>query len=97
MVTGYLEQRYGLTEEPVRKPGDRLIEIGKLLEYGNRASREYLKPERLALMRRLWQAASSDNALRDHEERLMRRSGILLGLSEAEVAAAREAAASPPP
>lgn len=92
MVTRYLQQRYALTREPVRKPGTGLIETAKLLEYGNRASREFRKPERQALMQRLWKAASSDGELQDHEEHLMRRSGILLGLSESEVAAAREAA-----
>lgn len=92
MVTGYLQQRYALTREPVRKPGTGLIENAKLLELANRVSREYRKPERQALMQRLWQAASSDAALGGQEERLMRRSGILLGLSEQEVAEAREAA-----
>lgn len=92
MVTGYLQQRYALAGESVRKPGTGLVENAKLLEYGNRLSREYRKPEREALMRRLWQAAFSEGALKEQEERLMLRSGILLGLGEAEMVAAREAA-----
>jgi membrane protein DedA with SNARE-associated domain/uncharacterized tellurite resistance protein B-like protein len=92
MVSGYLQQRYALAAESVRKPGTGLIENAKLLEYGNRLSREYRKPEREALMRRLWLAAFSDGALKEQEERLMRRASILLGLGEAEMAAAREAA-----
>jgi membrane protein DedA with SNARE-associated domain/uncharacterized tellurite resistance protein B-like protein len=99
MVTGYLQQRYALAGESVRKPGTGLIENAKLLEYGNRLSREHRKPEREALMRRLWLAAFADGALKEQEERLMRRAGILLGLGEAEMAAARDAAraASSPP
>ena len=92
MVTTYLRQRWALSAAPVREPGTGIIENAKLLEYGNRLSREYRKPEREALMQRLWRAAFSDGALREHEERLMSRSGILLGLSEAEVTTAREAA-----
>jgi uncharacterized tellurite resistance protein B-like protein len=92
MVTGYLQQRYALAGESVRKPGTGLIENAKLLEYGNRLSREDRKPEREALMRRLWLAAFSDGTLKEQEERLMLRSGILLGLGESEMVAARDAA-----
>lgn len=92
MVTGYLQQRYALAGASVRKPGTGVLENAKLLEYGNRLSREYRKPERQALMQRLWQAAFSDGALQEHEERLMLRSGILLGLGEPEMMAARDAA-----
>ncbi|MEP7326634.1 MAG: VTT domain-containing protein [Gemmatimonadota bacterium] len=92
MVTGYLQQRYALAAESVRKPGTGIIENAKLLEYGNRLSREYRKPERLALMQRLWKAAFGEGALREQEQRLMLRAGILLGLSEAELEAARDAA-----
>jgi len=92
MVTGYLQQRYALAAESVRKPGTGLIENAKLLEYGNRLSREYRKPEREALMRRLWLAAFSDGTLKEQEHQLMLRAGILLGLGESEMAAARDAA-----
>jgi membrane protein DedA with SNARE-associated domain/uncharacterized tellurite resistance protein B-like protein len=89
-VAGYLRQRWGL--EPVEKPakGTSIIERAKLLEYANQVSRDYQKPERVALIRRLWKAAFSDGLLPDHEDRLMRRAGLLLGLSELEVERARE-------
>ena len=92
MVTGYLQQRYALAGESVRKPGTGIIETAKLAEAGNRLSREFRKPERQALMQRLWQAAFSDGTLKEQEERLMSRFGVLLGLSESEMAAARDAA-----
>jgi membrane protein DedA with SNARE-associated domain/uncharacterized tellurite resistance protein B-like protein len=92
LVTGYLGQRWALAAERARKPGTGLIENAKLLEYGNRLAREYRKPERVALMERLWRAAFSDQVLKEHEERLMLRSGILLGLSEAEVGEAKKQA-----
>ena len=34
---------------------------------------------------RLWRAAFSDGALNEHEGRLMRRAGLVLGLTEAEI------------
>ena len=91
-VANYLRQRWEM--EPVRQPAQRtsLIERAKLLEYANQLTRDYQKAEREALVSRLWRAAFSDGALNQHEDRLMRRAGLVLGLSEDEVERAREQA-----
>lgn len=91
-VANYLRQRWEM--EPVRPPAQRtsLIERAKLLEYANQLTRDYQKAEREALVSRLWRAAFSDGALNEHEDRLMRRAGLVLGLSEDEVERAREQA-----
>lgn len=91
-VADYLRQRWEV--EPVRQPAQRtsLIERAKLLEYANQLTRDYQKAEREALVSRLWRAAFSDGALNEHEDRLMRRAGLVLGLSEDEVERAREQA-----
>jgi membrane protein DedA with SNARE-associated domain/uncharacterized tellurite resistance protein B-like protein len=91
-VTEYLKQRWEL--EPVRQPppSTSLIERAKLMEYSNQLTRDYQKAERAALVSRLWQAAFSDGALKHHEDRLMRRAGLVLGLTEEEVERAREQA-----
>jgi membrane protein DedA with SNARE-associated domain/uncharacterized tellurite resistance protein B-like protein len=89
-VANYLRQRWDV--EPVQRPPQRtsLIERAKLHEYANQLARDYQKPEREALVARLWRAAFSDGALNEHEDRLMRRAGLVLGLTEAEVERARE-------
>jgi len=92
MVTTYLGQRWALASRPVRQPRTSLVENAKLLEYGNRLSLEHRKPEREALVRRLWRAAFDEGVLSGQEDRLMQRVSILLGLTEAEVARAREVA-----
>lgn len=91
-VASYLKQRWEV--EPTQPPAQRtsLIERAKLLEYANQLTREYQKPEREALVSRLWRAAFSDGALKHHEDRLMRRAGLVLGLTEEEVERAREQA-----
>jgi membrane protein DedA with SNARE-associated domain len=91
-VADYLKQRWEV--EPVWQPAQRtsLIERAKLLEYANQLTRDYQKAEREALVSRLWRAAFSDGALNEHEDRLMRRAGLVLGLSEDEVERAREQA-----
>lgn len=90
-VAGYLRQRWQIG--PVERPeGASLIERAKLLEYANRLSQEYHKAEREALVSRLWRAAFSDGALNQHEDSLMRRAGLVLGLTEAEVERVREQA-----
>jgi membrane protein DedA with SNARE-associated domain/uncharacterized tellurite resistance protein B-like protein len=91
-VADYLRQRWGL--EPVERPAKRtsLIQRAKMLETSNKLSRDYQKAEREALVRRLWRAAFSDGALPEHEDRLMRRAGLLLGLTEEEIEQAREVA-----
>ena len=91
-VANYLRQRWEV--EPAQPPaqGTSLIERAKLLEYANQLTRDYQKAEREALVRRLWRAAFSDGALKFHEDRLMRRAGLVLGLTEEEVERAREQA-----
>jgi membrane protein DedA with SNARE-associated domain/uncharacterized tellurite resistance protein B-like protein len=91
-VATYLGKRWELPPMPLPSPGKSLVEQSKLLEYSNQLSRDYRKPERLALIDRLWRAAFSDGALPEQEERLMCRAGALLGLSDGEVADARERA-----
>lgn len=92
MVTTYLGGRWALAAEPARRPGTTLLENAQLLEYANRVSLEHRKPEREALVRRLWLAAFADGTLSDQEARLMHRAGIVLGLTEEEVEQCREAA-----
>jgi membrane protein DedA with SNARE-associated domain/uncharacterized tellurite resistance protein B-like protein len=91
-VADYLRQRWEI--EPPARPARRtsLIERAKLLEYANQLTRDYQKAERAALVSRLWRAAFSDGALNQHEDRLMRRAGLVLGLTEDEVERAREQA-----
>jgi membrane protein DedA with SNARE-associated domain/uncharacterized tellurite resistance protein B-like protein len=91
-VANYLRQRWEV--EPPSRPAPRtsIIERAKLLEYANQLTRDYQKAEREALVSRLWRAAFSDGALNEHEDRLMRRAGLVLGLTEAEVEHAREQA-----
>jgi membrane protein DedA with SNARE-associated domain/uncharacterized tellurite resistance protein B-like protein len=91
-VATYLGRRWELPPMPIPSPRKSLVEQSKLLEYGNQLSRDYRKPERLALISRLWRAAFSDGALSDQEERLMCRAATLLGLSDEEMALAREGA-----
>jgi membrane protein DedA with SNARE-associated domain/uncharacterized tellurite resistance protein B-like protein len=88
-VTRYLRQRWELTPMNERKPGTSILEHAKLLEYANQLTREYRKAERAALVERLWCATFSERALAAHEDRLMRRAGLLLGLTEDEVEEAR--------
>jgi membrane protein DedA with SNARE-associated domain/uncharacterized tellurite resistance protein B-like protein len=88
-VATYLRQRWELGPVQSTKPGTSIIERAKLLEYANRLTRDYRKAEREALIRRLWRAGFSDDALNEHEDRLMRRAGMVLGLSEEEVERAR--------
>ena len=91
-VASYLRQRWQV--EPARATAKRtsIIERAKLLEYANQLTRDYQKAERSALVSRLWRAAFSDGALNEHEDRLMRRAGLVLGLTESEVEHAREQA-----
>jgi membrane protein DedA with SNARE-associated domain/uncharacterized tellurite resistance protein B-like protein len=91
-VATYLRKRWEIT--PAERPADgtSLIQRAKLLEYANRLSQDYQKPEREALVSRLWTAAFSDGALNEHEDRLMRRAGMVLGLTEQEVERVRERA-----
>jgi uncharacterized tellurite resistance protein B-like protein len=94
-VVDYLRHRWEVEPVAQNTPRTSLIERAKLLEYANRLTRDYQKPEREALVRRLWRAAFSDGALQHHEARLMRRAGLVLGLTEEEVERAREQATSP--
>ena len=91
-VTDYLKQRWELDPVRTQSPTASLIERAKLLEYSNRLTRDYQRTEREALVSRLWRAAFSDGALKHHEDRLMRRAGLVLGLTEEEVERAREQA-----
>jgi membrane protein DedA with SNARE-associated domain/uncharacterized tellurite resistance protein B-like protein len=94
-VADYLRQRWQIEPSaPAASAAPRtsLIERDKLLEYANRLTRDYQKAEREALVSRLWRAVFSDGALNQHEERLMRRAGLVLGLTEDEVERAREQA-----
>lgn len=91
-VATYLRQRWELGPLPRPRTGTSLLEQAKLLEYANTLSRDYHKPEREALVERLWRAAFSDDTLSEHEERLMCRAGVLLGLTDLEVATVRERA-----
>ena len=52
----------------------------------------YDLPRRINLAERLYRIAVSDGTLSLHEERLMRRVGDLLGLTEADLAEARRRA-----
>ena len=89
-VADYLRQRWRV--EPPQRPAKRtsLIERAKLLQYANQLTQDYQKAEREAMVSRLWRAAFSDGALNEHEDRLMRRAGLVLGLTEEEVERARE-------
>jgi membrane protein DedA with SNARE-associated domain/uncharacterized tellurite resistance protein B-like protein len=96
-VADYLRQRWQIEPSAPANaasaaPRTSLIERDKLLEYANRLTRDYQKAEREALVSRLWRAVFSDGALNQHEERLMRRAGLVLGLTEDEVERAREQA-----
>jgi membrane protein DedA with SNARE-associated domain/uncharacterized tellurite resistance protein B-like protein len=91
-VADYLRQRWQIEPSAPATPPPRtsLIERAKLLEYANRLSQDYHKAEREALVSRLWRAVFSDGTLNQHEDRLMRRAGLVLGLTEDEVERARE-------
>jgi membrane protein DedA with SNARE-associated domain len=91
-VAAYLRQRWGIGPVAPGPEGASWIERAKLQEYANRLTQEYQKPEREALVSRLWHTAFGEGALSEHENRLMRRAGLVLGLSEAEVERAREQA-----
>jgi len=91
-VASYLRQRWQVEQPKAPAQRTSIIERAKLLEYANQLTRDYQKAERSALVSRLWRAAFSDGALNEHEDRLMRRAGLVLGLTESEVEHAREQA-----
>lgn len=95
-VAGYLRHRWGLPPAADGEKDRPILERARLLEYANRVSRDYRKPEREALMQRLWRAVLGDQVLEERELRLMRRAGMLLGLSEEEIELARYPDGPPP-
>ena len=80
-VTGYLQERWALAGESVRRPGTGSSERGTGGVRQPPSRRDYRKPEREALMGAVALAACSDGVLKGQEERLMPRAGILLGVS----------------
>ncbi len=89
-VADYLQQRWEIAPAHPVPEGASLIERARQLELANRTSQDYQKAEREALVIRLWRAGFADGILNQHEDRLMRRAGMVLGLTEAEVEQARE-------
>jgi membrane protein DedA with SNARE-associated domain/uncharacterized tellurite resistance protein B-like protein len=90
LVEDHLRSRWGLAPAPrAEHAPPELGSAGRVTGYRERLVRRFGQPRRLALVERMWEAAFSDGAIGAHEARLMQRAGELLGLTPAEVAAAR--------
>jgi uncharacterized tellurite resistance protein B-like protein len=92
-IAGFLRERWGIGELPRRPSSNAKAAIRDTAELATIVTQHYELPDRVALAERLYRIAASDGTLSLHEERLMRRAGDLLGLTEADLAEARRQAA----
>ncbi len=88
-VTGYLRECWGASEEEIQTAGGEAGR-GRLLDMAQRVDRDFLLPERVALLERLWRVALRDGILEGKEMRLMERAGLLLGVGRPALEAVRQ-------
>ncbi len=93
-IAEFLRERWGIGEAPRRSSSSASTLIKDTAELATIVTERYELPDRIALAERLYRIAASDGTLSLHEERLMRRAGDLLCLSEADLAEARRRATS---
>lgn len=88
-IADFLREEWGIGERPrrVSSSGDPII--ADTSELATILARQFDLPRRIGLAERLYRIAMSDGTLSRHEERLMQRTGDLLGLSPADLAEAR--------
>jgi len=92
-IADFLRDRWGIGAEPAGGSSPSQAIIADTTELAAIVSERYDLPRRVELARRLYRIALSDGTLSQHEERLMRRVGDLLGLGVEDLAEARRLAA----
>jgi membrane protein DedA with SNARE-associated domain/uncharacterized tellurite resistance protein B-like protein len=91
-IAGYLRERWGIGDHGRAAGSGSLPMIADTTELTTIVTEHYDLPRRIHLAERLYRIAVTDGTLSLHEERLMRRVGDLLGLTEADLAEARRRA-----
>jgi len=91
-IAGYLRERWGIGDQGRGGPSGAQAIIADTTELTAIVTERYDLPRRVDLAARLYRIAVSDGTLSLHEERLMRRVGDLLGLTEEHLAEARRRA-----
>jgi membrane protein DedA with SNARE-associated domain/uncharacterized tellurite resistance protein B-like protein len=92
-IAEFLRERWGIGEVPRRSSASTQRIIRDTTEVATIVAGRYDLSQRVALVERLYRIAAADGTLSRHEERLMRRAGDLLGLTDADLAEARQRAA----